>query len=602
MKTLKSIITILLFTFGTLNLCAVANKSLNIITKDRPVSFFLDEIQEINHFNGNIEIKSVDNTYSYSLQEVEAISWPEDDDLQLFELSPQALEGWEQGYINNNGCFAVARPNQENGYDLVLGVRNSLEDAMFCRFDDNFELQSIFSGNASMNLCQDEEGNQFYVILSDDDIKIIEKEETYNFESSYSKPYFFTRSVPLNSIFNALGWIMTKEDITRNLLPDPTGYFSTFCVNLTPTLLGFAGMSACSSFGLSVMLSYYEYQYDKYYEEMMNHYFANASVQITNINDENRPDYKIEVTVDGISNLNLNKFHSGVAVKIDDSNVSYQNCDYRLKDHQIPNHEAYTADITLKNKTHYWSRPYIVVMALNNYYPIPITRQKYLFGGPDVHYIIHGNPVDLYYEANPSASTGELVSKTKNSAVVKCSFQDVKGYECGVIVYNDEGEYSTFSTSSTEGEREIQITGLSPLTLYYYNAYVMVDGQIKSSVPQSFVTDGPNISGTWNCTRYPAPGSTDKPESYRITLHPEGGVSCSLYDHLEGGSWSLGAKGVVSIGVMTIATNTANAGTNWDGTLNNLDDANVIEGYVYNWNFNQVGYFQHDSFKFVMTR
>ena len=53
---------------------------------------------------------------------------------------------------------------------------------------------------------------------------------------------------------------------------------------------------------------------------------------------------------------------------------------------------------------------------------------------------------------------------------------------------------------------------------------------------------------------------------------------------------------------MILATQTANSGVEWSGTVDSLMNPTTITGSKYNWNYNQIGYFQGDSHSIVMTR
>lgn len=106
---------------------------------------------------------------------------------------------------------------------------------------------------------------------------------------------------------------------------------------------------------------------------------------------------------------------------------------------------------------------------------------------------------------NPSCSTGELVSKTDISAVIKCYYSNVEndGFECGVVISSDNNTRK-ISTSSTEGKHEISISGLSPATTYNYWAYVDIDGEPINGEIKSFTTkektDPVDLTGCWNFT------------------------------------------------------------------------------------------------------
>lgn len=90
----------------------------------------------------------------------------------------------------------------------------------------------------------------------------------------------------------------------------------------------------------------------------------------------------------------------------------------------------------------------------------------------------------------PFCSTGEVVSKTHKSAVVKCTYNLAEGFECGVMVSSDSGS-KKFTTSSEDGERSISLSGLTPSTTYNYWAYVLIDGVPENGEVKSFTTKAP---------------------------------------------------------------------------------------------------------------
>ena len=53
---------------------------------------------------------------------------------------------------------------------------------------------------------------------------------------------------------------------------------------------------------------------------------------------------------------------------------------------------------------------------------------------------------------------------------------------------------------------------------------------------------------------------------------------------------------------MDLATQSANSGKEWKGTVDNIENPTKITGATYRWNFNNIGSFQGDSYSFEMTR
>ena len=172
----------------------------------------------------------------------------------------------------------------------------------------------------------------------------------------------------------------------------------------------------------------------------------------------------------------------------------------------------------------------------------------------------------------------------------------MEGIECGVCVVNlDTGETMELPTNSSDGEREIHISGLTPVTTYTYNAYIKKNNTIiKEGKKKYFATTLPDISGTWTCI--------EKDDSYSITLNSDGSASCSLYQEMVKGSWSLDNNGTLTVDLMLIATTDHNHGRVWKGTVDNMKNPGKITGHSYNWNFNHIGYFKGDAISMIMTR
>lgn len=201
-----------------------------------------------------------------------------------------------------------------------------------------------------------------------------------------------------------------------------------------------------------------------------------------------------------------------------------------------------------------------------------------------------------------SCSTGDVVSKTDKSAIVKCTYNNAEGFECGVMVSGDNGTMK-ISTSSNDGERDISISGLRPATTYNYWAYVEVDGVSENGEVKSFTTDLPNISGTWNCVEHHVRtnGSTYD-TSYSLTLGSDGKVQWSESSEIYSSSWSFSRNGTVKASIMDLATQYSNSGREWNGTVDDIENPTKITGGTYRWNYNQIGYFESDSVSFEMTR
>ncbi len=268
------------------------------------------------------------------------------------------------------------------------------------------------------------------------------------------------------------------------------------------------GLPSYGSLGLALGLSYLEKKYEDHFYELLNDYMGSSMIWISDIDGKNAPNYKIEVSIQGLNTFGKPiscSVHTGIAVRINESNVTYDNCDNYLNDHSTNEDEVYYADLKVEKKQYYYLRPYAVVMVDGLGGSFPLTRPKYLWGGPKEPIITYGDVDKVYY--NPSAITGECINVTDKSAIVRCSYNDVKDFKCGVTVTGN-GKTLDVSTNSSNGEREINISGLSPATTYNYCAYVNVDGEIVNGETKSFTTEKeedtpsskPDLTGLWTFT------------------------------------------------------------------------------------------------------
>jgi len=207
----------------------------------------------------------------------------------------------------------------------------------------------------------------------------------------------------------------------------------------------------------------------------------------------------------------------------------------------------------------------------------------------------------------PSCSTGELVSKTDKSAVIKCYYTDVEddGFECGVVISSDNNTRK-ISTSSTEGKHEIPISGLSPATTYNYWAYVDIDGEIINGEVKSFTTNLPDISGTWSCTEtYYLHQNYDNPQykSYPIVLNKNGTVSIDGKSDYISSSWQLRSDGTLNIDITDAMIGDWINGIKFYLEVDDIKNPTKITGARCGWSVNNtVGYIERGGNPVVLTR
>ena len=292
------------------------------------------------------------------------------------------------------------------------------------------------------------------------------------------------------------------------LFENGNDYIPTFIANTTLGTGFTIALGPRWGLGISLGLSYLEQKYEDDYYRLLNDYMGSPMVYISNIIDKNAPNYKIEVQIEGLDDTGKplgTSIYTGIAVRKDESNVNYENCDYKLQEHEVQFNESYyDANIEVETKKYYYLRPYSIVMINGIGHNFPFMRNKYLWGGGQEPLISYGDVDKIFFDINASATTGDFITSTDKSATVKCSYYNVNGVagiECGVCVVNsDTGEIMEISTTNSEGEREINISGLTPATTYAYNAYIKINNTIlKEGETKTFTTDLPDVTGTWNC-------------------------------------------------------------------------------------------------------
>lgn len=476
---------------------AQTNRSINIYSGGNHSMYLMTDVDSIIHDAKNIKICVNDKEFEYSVNEVDSIVWPESSQKYYYPIKEEGLEGWNEGYMNGDGCFVVCRQEEDGGYFAYIGQKDSLDDGITLKFDENMEIQSIFSSKGIMNVFTGDDNKKYAMYILQDGVHIEELSPYVQEACKYSVSRISAGSA-LNMVCNWANNALTAGDF-GNLLSNGSGYLSTFLGNLIPS---FMGLPSYGLLGLSIGLSFLEKKYEDYFYDLLYDYMGAPMIWISDIDGNNAPNYKIKVNIEGLNTLGKPmtcSVHTGIAVRINESNVNYDNCDYHLREHGTNSDEVYSADLKAERKKYYYLRPYAVVKVDGLGGQFPLTRQKYLWGGPKEPIVTYGDVDKIYYDVNPTATTGECISVTDKSAVVKCSYSGAKEFECGVVVSTNEGT-KTITTSSTDGERDISISGLSPATTYDYWAYVYADGEMISGETKSFRTNEPEIpdlSGTW---------------------------------------------------------------------------------------------------------
>lgn len=119
----------------------------------------------------------------------------------------------------------------------------------------------------------------------------------------------------------------------------------------------------------------------------------------------------------------------------------------------------------------------------------------------------------------PEATTIGTESVEEKSAAIKCSFSNVpEGAVCGVQ-YGNNGNSHIATTSSSDGERTVNLSGLQPSTTYTYRAFIQYDGETYYGESKSFTTESPDLTGWW--TFNDAQGN-DGGRTHRVEFYANG--------------------------------------------------------------------------------
>lgn len=210
----------------------------------------------------------------------------------------------------------------------------------------------------------------------------------------------------------------------------------------------------------------------------------------------------------------------------------------------------------------------------------------------------------------PKAITGDYSDITDKSAIIECTYTNIpEGSNCGVE-YNWYNGSTKQRCGSSSGTRKISLGGLEPLTTYTYCAYVEADGVTYYGEDKTFITDAPDISGTWSCVEtYYINGNYNNPQyrTYTIVLNEDdkaevnNGEDYNRWDAYDGWSWSLNGN-KLSMECTLIASQTQYSGYKISGTVDDIKNPQKITGRRFNWNFNQYGSFESDGWEIIMTR
>lgn len=606
MKKLNFIICLIL---GALTSIAQSlPNTMNIYLSDREISFFLDEIEAISHNASSVCVNAKNSTHEFLPKDIQRITFSYNDRHVYYSITKEELEGWDEGCVDSNGCFVVCRKEADGGYFAFLGELDNAESGITLKFDSDYNIQSIFSKKGIVNVIT-VNGKDYLIFDLAGNFYIKEFGETANPES-YVNSVATQNMSALSALSKICDWTnnaMTAGDF-MNLLSNGSDYLPGFLggMGLTSSIWG---LNPFGSLGLGLLLNWAEKAYEDDYYRLLYDYMGAGNVYISDIKEDNAPNYDVETTVSGINTIGMPmtcSARTGVAVRVNDSHVAYDACDMTLGDHSVSKDEIYNANLNAMRGDKYYLRPYLIVV-INGLDATPLTRPPYLWGGTPQPLVIYGDVQTVCFNPNISASTGEASDITNSSAIVECTYSGVpSGAVCGVE-YSVEDKVYRQTVESGDGTKKITLSNLEPITTYTYTAYVEYAGETYYAPgAKSFTTDIPDITGTWNCVQknWDRISQTYRDETYTITLKADGSVSSTKgsIDPVSSG-WTYSAAGVLKISIMDMATQTYNHGYEWSFKTDTPKKPELFEGSMYGWNYNSViGYKQGDSSSCTLVR
>ena len=529
------------------------------------------------------------------------------------------LEGWAAGLFAGEGTYIMGKPHGDNGYLMTIG--NILDKQSAIVFmDESKQVREIFLDNTIITLGENTNGAIDVSIVEKGGVETLEHLlVNVNSLQSRSSGDHSQQIGIINLLMNMEGmyeameeiikaknfskkgvamFLLNKSDGIRNTvlaLGGPDIFNETFStwlgygMNAVTLVELFAGIS--NPVGVCVLSYFGLYTtYLDLYDEHIEKYYGNSIVSIESIDYQNNT-FNIELKVSGYELYNI---ECGVIVRYLESPLFKRwSSPVGIDTRTVTQNGSYSLSVgSIELDESYLCEPFLISKSRDSLWKGFIGD----FVGPLVRY---GKAIS-YKTPSPFGTIVSLEERKRNSATLKCEFSNVEsGVECGIIIKGEDGYNNIQSAASTEGEQTIILSGLDPLTEYTCIPYVRFtkwQGGLyyKEGNSVTFKTLPPDISGTWTCTE----GS----DTYTLMLNQDGSATCSLYDDIATGSWSMSEDGVVTIGIMTIATNTFNSGVRWTGPVDDVKNPQKIVGSTYNWNFNQNGYYAGDSRKMIMTR
>lgn len=531
----------------------------------------------------------------------------------VFNISDALEYGYKTVITTNYGQFGAVIEDtiSSNGHFIILGNTSDLEDVIIAHIDTLKVISSIYSDSLFYDIHYYEEYVSVLVSNTNYDTVSYDIINNEDFDLNNMKNNLDSNDLIHSNWFNSLSIIDMCMTIKS---PSKSSLMSTFLQNKNNKVIQSLGdiSAIISSSGnllsrslalLRIMINIraFEIWHFAYLETMDAELITPNSV----------------ILGCRIGNFSTVPFPAGTNVKL----ICTMKISCLLGSKELTK--------TLSDSdTLYYYFDHLRLMTLYDYQPKAyLTWTEYLgnvtigglfegFSGPAIIPCGKRSEIPLYgvtkefVTRTPVANTDSILDTELHSVRVKCSYYGIVDETmCGIEISDGVNSWEQ-SVNNTEGAQTLSISGLNAATSYSCRAYVKYLGGTYYGEWLSFTTDLPDITGTWTCTEthYSSSGEPSY-TSYEITLFEDGTVDCPTYpvisEGLPPGTYSVGNNGSVGISIHQLSQYTYywhDSGVEWYGHIEDLDNPTTIIGYRYNWNYNNVGYFEGDHIEMTMTR
>ncbi|MCR5643556.1 MAG: hypothetical protein K6G32_09520 [Prevotella sp.] len=386
-------------------------------------------------------------------------------------ISEEDLGDWQEGIIDENGFFLVAKKDEASDYYMAYFSQKGKEesDGVLFYFDENYNLSTMITPRGLCNISRNQELKKALLTVYLADGSVSMEEINYSdFTNITNKKENITRASDISSIISRIsGPITGLMDLGNNLmlLGDAINAINNlFAGNWreTLTLLAKNGVSAvlttgstAGTFGLNIAIMYLEHRYREWLEALPVRFMQEAKVYVSDIKKVSNGKYTITVEVSGFNGIDLSSYFSlntGLAVRINNPNVSYNQNNWVLKEHQIKKDESYPIDLPVTLGDDYYVVPFLIVMVDGIVHQFPLTVSSSLYYYNETPIVKYGEirlirtfngMIDGFEQTKAEAiNNGIIYFEGEATAHMDASDRSYKDW--GVYVLNDNGETKMF--------------------------------------------------------------------------------------------------------------------------------------------------------------